>query len=399
MRMGIKHWSHKHELKHVPDCTVLAGGKNGRNDCSRCYETIQGPAYVCKQDDCGFILDESCFGLSKNQELLHPLHPHPLLLSDKPRNTKPNVVGQFALSNNYVCDGCNSICGRFLFLCEECNFKLDVRCALSKENHDSDDQLQKEKKPTATDHFLDPHSLKLFNCRWKDRNCEICEDWIIGPAHGCFECETYLHISCAEFPLQIQHPYHPQHPLRASGTTFQDQCSSVCKSCGESVRAAVYQCRPCGFALDMVCALQTLLSYPLKHECHNHDLYYIIGRDDTEAMDNAPNNETDDDDDDDEDDDGEEEEEEEEEGEEDDDDDDDDDGLEDEESETEIPFNSGLPVNDDPEVESYPALVEFDEAKRKPHCKLQIEYPSMKDASNFQKKESMHTIQNISFFL
>ncbi|KAJ4827274.1 hypothetical protein Tsubulata_050969 [Turnera subulata] len=41
--------------------------------------------------------------------------------------------------------------------------------------------------------------------------------------------------------------------------------------------------------------------------------------------------------------------------------------------ETDIPHSSGLPVNDDPEVESYPALVEFDEAKRKPRCKLQIE--------------------------
>ncbi|KAJ4846771.1 hypothetical protein Tsubulata_031240 [Turnera subulata] len=48
--------------------------------------------------------------------------------------------------------------------------------------------------------------------------------------------------------------------------------------------------------------------------------------------------------------------------------------------ETDISFNSGWPVNDvDREVERHTALVEFDEAKRKPQCKLQIEVQDFKN--------------------
>ncbi|KAJ4824573.1 hypothetical protein Tsubulata_043399, partial [Turnera subulata] len=110
--------------------------------------------------------------------------------------------------------------------------------------------------------------------------CTLCNDLVIGPAYGCVECGNYLHISCAVFPLEIQHPYHSQHPLRASTTTSDEQWSFRCKACRELVGIAVYQCRPCGLALDIICANQTLLSSPLKHECHQHNLHYIIGSDD-----------------------------------------------------------------------------------------------------------------------
>ncbi|KAJ4823417.1 hypothetical protein Tsubulata_025581, partial [Turnera subulata] len=269
---------------------ILAVGKIGSIRCSRCNETIQGPAYLCERDKCGFILDESCFGLSKNQELLHPLHPHPLLLSDKPPTP---IEGYVSPPSNYVCDGCNSTCGRFFFHCENCDFKLDVRCALSNETQPEAAGDDQQKKPTTIKHFADHHSLKLFNCRWEDRYCPICEEWIIGPAYGCFECGTYLHISCAEFPPEIKHPYHPQHPLRACATNDDERLSAECKVCREFVGGAGYLCRPCGFALDMPCALETLLSVPLKHQCHEHNLYCIAGSEYKEGMENNDQEEED----------------------------------------------------------------------------------------------------------
>ncbi|KAJ4822062.1 hypothetical protein Tsubulata_011519 [Turnera subulata] len=356
-------------------------------------------------------------------------------------------------------------------------------CALSKENKcrklevTGDDQQQ---KPTTIQHFSHPHNLRLFNSRWNSAHCrcKICKDLVKGPAYGCVECGFYLHISCAEFPLEIQHPYHPQHPLRASATTFDEQCSSWCKMCRENVGLAVYQCRPCRLALDMDCANQTLLSTPLKHECHQHNLYHIIGSGDDGGEDEEEEEETDDGEEEDDtnrgSDDGEDEDEENDDGEGEDKVGTTSDDLEDQDpdqkshkeqcnacnkycvksyyqcleckyiihlkcmglpatvdyschlhpltlvekfveddsglyychacgqernpeypvyvckecpedvpfaahiecvvsEETDIPFNSGLTVSDDPGVESYPALVEFDEAKRKPKCKVQIE--------------------------
>ncbi|KAJ4849299.1 hypothetical protein Tsubulata_050637 [Turnera subulata] len=274
VRTRVKHWSHKHGLKPVSN-SAAGVEEEGPNDCSGCHETIQGPAYVCEKDGCGFMLDQSCFGLSKNHQLLHPLHPHhPLQLSD---NTKQLQSQTQRISSDNVCDGCGYICGPFSFRCQEdCNFKLDVRCALSsEESHNSDDDQQPR---TIINHFMDPHSLSLFNCRENDGvNCAICNDPIVGPTYGCFQCEIYLHVSCAEFQLQIQHPFHPQHPLRASATS-QDQSTSVCKSCKWFLGAAVYQCRPCGFSLDMLCARQTRLSSPLKLDrLHQHNLYYTVG--------------------------------------------------------------------------------------------------------------------------
>ncbi|KAJ4828476.1 hypothetical protein Tsubulata_040614, partial [Turnera subulata] len=375
-KMGIKHWSHGHGLKlgHVSEFSELAGRKKGRTECSRCYETIHGRAYLCKKDNCGFMIDESCFGLSKNQELLHPLHPHPLLLTFK---LNP------PWDRSCICDGCDSLCPRFIFQCKMCDFTLDVQCALSKENKcrklevTGEDQQQ---KPTTIQHFSHPHNLRLFNSRWNSAHCrcKICKDLVKGPAYGCVECGFYLHISCAEFPLEIQHPYHPQHPLRASATTFDEQCSSWCKMCRENVGLAVYQCRPCRLALDMVCANQTLLSTNLKHECHQHNLYHIIGSGDDGGEDEEEEEETDDGEEEDDanrgSDDGEDEDEENDDGEGEDTDGTTSDDLEDQDPDQKnIPFNSGQTVSDDPGVESYPELVEFDEAKRKPKCKVQIE--------------------------
>ncbi|KAJ4834518.1 hypothetical protein Tsubulata_047793 [Turnera subulata] len=210
------------------------------------------------------MLDEACFGLSENQELLHPLHPdHPLLLISSP----PWIRA-------HICDGCSSLCPTFIFQCKRCDFTLDVQCALSKENQGR-------------------------------RKLEV--------ADGDDELKKIDHDS-AFFP--------------------QSQAFQL----------------PCGLALHMICANQTLLSSPLKHECHQHNLYYIVGSDDGEGNDEQDETGDGEEDDSGESDDGE-----------------DEDGGN-------IPPISGVPVSDDnPVAESYRALVEFDEAKRKPKCKLLIE--------------------------
>ncbi|KAJ4846770.1 hypothetical protein Tsubulata_031239 [Turnera subulata] len=165
-----------------------------------------------------------------------------------------------------------------VFRCEECDFTLDLRCGLSKEKKPDDQQ----KKPTTLEHFSHRHhSLKLLNStRNNFVSCRICADPIVGPGYGCTECRYYLHVACAESPLEIQHPYHPHHPLRASSPGKKEKWPS-CKVCRVTSFAGetAYQCRPCGFVLHMACARKTLLSVPLKHACHQHNLYYITGKD------------------------------------------------------------------------------------------------------------------------
>ncbi|MFQ6628197.1 hypothetical protein Gotur_007919 [Gossypium turneri] len=53
---------------------------------------------------------------------------------------------------------------------------------------------------------VDPKAALCFRCK------EPVEVW----SYGCNQCEFYLHKGCAELAPQIQHPFHPKHPLTLS---------------------------------------------------------------------------------------------------------------------------------------------------------------------------------------
>ncbi|PPR96291.1 hypothetical protein GOBAR_AA24364 [Gossypium barbadense] len=58
--------------------------------------------------------------------------------------------------------------------------------------------------------FIQDHSVAS-----KPGLCLGCEKPVEGWSYGCNQCEFYLHKGCAELELgpQIQHPFHPEHPL------------------------------------------------------------------------------------------------------------------------------------------------------------------------------------------
>ncbi|KAK8365169.1 hypothetical protein V6Z12_A02G033900 [Gossypium hirsutum] len=58
--------------------------------------------------------------------------------------------------------------------------------------------------------FIQDHSVAS-----KAALCLGCEKPVEGWSYGCNQCEFYLHNECAELELapQIQHPFHPKHPL------------------------------------------------------------------------------------------------------------------------------------------------------------------------------------------
>jgi hypothetical protein len=98
--------------------------------CRVCGRYCSDPkTYGCLP--CGFFLHPSCFKLP--QEIVHPFHPyHPLTLKPikdpltlkriKDDHVKCNACRNYIYGDEY--NGC------FAYFCEECDFTLDVACAL-----------------------------------------------------------------------------------------------------------------------------------------------------------------------------------------------------------------------------------------------------------------------------
>ncbi|KAA8521022.1 hypothetical protein F0562_011690 [Nyssa sinensis] len=91
--------------------------------------------------------------------------------------------------------------------------------------------------------------------------CDVCRRIIVGSAYDCEQrkCDFSIHRSCAKFPQQIQHPFHPQHPLTflASPPPDDDSKKSDCSACGMIGWVFIYHCYDCQFSLDVACAALT----------------------------------------------------------------------------------------------------------------------------------------------
>ncbi|XP_057466602.1 protein VACUOLELESS GAMETOPHYTES-like isoform X3 [Actinidia eriantha] len=102
--------------------------------------------------------------------------------------------------------------------------------------------------------------------------CIACRYLILsGPFYSCGHRDCYLHKVCAEVPLELKHPLHSDHTLTlVSGDTGY----STCMACDTwPVGERMYECRPCGFSLDLECASMALR---IQHECHPHPLIPLL---------------------------------------------------------------------------------------------------------------------------
>ncbi|KAB2092106.1 hypothetical protein ES319_A02G006200v1 [Gossypium barbadense] len=87
--------------------------------------------------------------------------------------------------------------------------------------------------------------------------CSRCGEKVSIPCFSCAEdcVGFYLHKVCAEAPLELNHPFHPDHPL----LLMQDAPYSGgydCKFCGKYGNEFVYHCS-CEFDFHVKCALFT----------------------------------------------------------------------------------------------------------------------------------------------
>ncbi|XVE85800.1 hypothetical protein DITRI_Ditri17bG0120400 [Diplodiscus trichospermus] len=153
-------------------------------------------------------------------QINHFLHSHPLALTKE------------AEINNEVCTLChNRLADPFygvvmkmalVFHCINCDFKLDVKCALLP-SIDS-------KGADKIKHYAHGHPLSLRESKEFDNEvwCRGCGENCSALCFGCERCNFFLHQHCAvEFPLEteIHHPFHPAHPLTLSPDPWgPDQC-------------------------------------------------------------------------------------------------------------------------------------------------------------------------------
>ncbi|XP_012434336.1 uncharacterized protein LOC105761158 [Gossypium raimondii] len=245
---------HPHQMYEVTE------ELKGENYCSGCRMVLNGSSYFCKTCP-DFYLHEKCAKLS--YEIRHPFHSsHPLNLYT---SRGPQLI---------ACEECRDICDGFIYFCEQCNFKLDMKCAALTTHKIGVLEEKMTGRVTELHHFTHPHKLVLTNCNDPNhkRECNICRLQILGPAYFCPESCTYiLHESCLRLPQKIRVPFHPNHMLVGRLLPTRQRCYA----CTLELLSDdfVYSCEHCDFNLHAICA--NSLRRPLKCEFHLNVLYYF----------------------------------------------------------------------------------------------------------------------------
>ncbi|XP_017975546.1 PREDICTED: uncharacterized protein LOC108661799 [Theobroma cacao] len=89
--------------------------------------------------------------------------------------------------------------------------------------------------------------------------CSRCEEEVTlsAPSFSCVECGFYLHKRCAEAPLEINHPFHPKHPLLLlQSSPYAQALFCICDFCDKICKGSIYHCS-CKLYFHIACALFT----------------------------------------------------------------------------------------------------------------------------------------------
>ncbi|MBA0716272.1 hypothetical protein Golax_015114, partial [Gossypium laxum] len=218
-----------------------------------------------------FYLHKRCANLpNKIQHPSHSIHPLNLYTSHHPQ-----------IGRTISCDECRDICLGFIYLCEQCDLKLDVKCAALRTHKTTVSQEKEMARVTESQHFNHHHKLALGYCNdpIDETKCTICELPIIGPAYFCreYNCDYILHESCLRFPHKIevpfqwneipfqmhQVPFHREHVFVSCVFPHEDS-KPPCYACPFALKSLMfaYNCEHCLINLHPTCA--SSLRRPLK---------------------------------------------------------------------------------------------------------------------------------------
>nr|XP_023877245.1 uncharacterized protein LOC111989692 [Quercus suber] len=118
---------------------------------------------------------------------------------------------------------------------------------MSEEDMEVDHFFQPKNK--EIDHFSHEHPLTFIESekqisrkhRKKNVICKGCQKFCTFPLYACTQtqCSFYLHKSCAEFPMEVQNPFHPHGPLTLC---FDPNKSFPCGACFKSCSGFYFHC-------------------------------------------------------------------------------------------------------------------------------------------------------------
>ncbi|XVF65530.1 hypothetical protein PTKIN_Ptkin09bG0256500 [Pterospermum kingtungense] len=226
------------ELQHVAlkDPLISPGNNGGQHQnfakCFACQEQLAIYAYFPL--DCGFNLHKKCADL-------------PLIMNIEMRHKHPLAL-QFN-SRRLSCEICQETKRRgFVYCCPPCNSVFHIDCVLLPPNV----EVKSHQHPLV----LLTEEQMMSN----QRGVALC--WRCGekvPASTssftCVECGFYLHKQCADAPLEINHPFHRDHPLLLQKIPS-DFPRHFCHFCDQTCQRFVYRCS-CGLYFHIKCALFT----------------------------------------------------------------------------------------------------------------------------------------------
>ncbi|KAI3690028.1 hypothetical protein L2E82_48003 [Cichorium intybus] len=312
-KIKIEHEGH-------PQHTLTLQLRPGAFHCDACNAKDEGLFYRC--DSCDFWIHKTCSSLAPTIHLPH--HPnHPLVLV----YSLPERFFKFS----FYCEFCSIYIrwNEWLYHCANCRYFAHIRCALNAKQpstsrdgpsisaadedvHDllhfpmaysfkdplklvqSENMVHDYDETTNINHWSHHHALILnvepetnmygIACSDPIEVCHGCVQPLSLPYYSCKDgCSFTLHKYCAELPLKLEHPLHPNHSLdliNTWGYEYHYQCIG-CFSFGNTF---VYRCQSsCGFYIDVNCAF---LPKTIKHKSHKHPLIQVI---DPEPLCNACN--------------------------------------------------------------------------------------------------------------
>lgn len=266
------HFSHLHPLVLV--ATELKDVNDDPPRCYLCWEFIISSVLFYKCEPCRFYLHKSCAELKLPKRLDHFYHRCSLALCTE--------------RNPYICNACLRNRGGFHYLCDNCNFRLDVDCALLPEKMKSEGQDQ------LYHHPMHGHPLTLVDVTDDEAiHCVACQKSCCDKAHVCRwagVCKFFLHQQCFLLPEKVFQPQYPGLQLKLTPECFP---KARCISCYNLCNGLFYRTPsklpkkvrkklgglPLPFNVHVKCPVEVST---ITYQAHPHNLTFIenvIGND------------------------------------------------------------------------------------------------------------------------
>ncbi|KAJ4888933.1 Cysteine/Histidine-rich C1 domain family protein [Raphanus sativus] len=221
----IRHFSHDHHnLQFNKDEMILSENTL----CKACvFQIGEEPFYICKQQECDFILHEKCANLPRKKRHVRNNLPF-TLRADSHSYFRGVTCDQYSTGFRY--ESVNSV-------------PIDVRCASISD---------------SLDHESHPHPLYYYNWAIDYRkSCSRCGK-VDTIYFYCDECEDYkVDGKCAMLPKKVLRNRYDDHPLFLSYEDMNVDEKYWCEACETKVdsKRGFYTCNDCGVILHISCAL------------------------------------------------------------------------------------------------------------------------------------------------